>query len=199
MQYIQSYMSEKYVQQITLDCFMNKEQREKEKSKGLEEEKKTMTKDTKFYKKRIVQITKDMLNNTPPQELLHDVSFTFHNYIKTCIRYFKIIDKHDILQEDYKDFNILEGMKLQNLDVSSNEIDYLDTNRDKLMMRSIKVKKPNLDTFVIKTQKKSSEEPVLPKKKKVNLKDPQFKTKGVQEKKGKKENIDSIHENEKNN
>ena len=190
-------MSEKYIQQITLECFMNKEQWNK--SKETEIVKQSHAKDTRFYKKRIIQLTKDILNNTPPPELLNDVSFAFHHYLKSCIRYFKILDKHDILQEDYKDldFPLLEEMTMDASSNQNREDTKINTEEmDKGMMRSIKVPKPSLDTFVIKTSKKASDEPILPKQKKVNLKDPQLKTKGL--KNGKKENIATIYENEKN-
>jgi hypothetical protein len=182
-------MSEQLIHQITMECLMNKDFLEKSK---WETQTNANTKDTKFYKKRIIQLTKDILNKEPPSELLADVAQAFHHYVKTCVRYFKIIDKTDILQDDYKDFAILETILN---DASCNPV-LKKEEMDKCMMRSIKVKKPSLDTFVIKTVKNPADEPILPKQKKLNLKDPQLKTKGL--KNGKKENINTIYENEKN-
>jgi hypothetical protein len=51
-------------------------------------------------------------------------------------------------------------------------------------MRSINIKTNTLDGLVKRTIIKK-EEPILPKKKKINLKDPELKNKGV----GKKDNL----------
>ena len=52
------------------------------------------------------------------------------------------------------------------------------------MMRQIYIKNSTLDGLVKRTILKK-EEPVLPKKKKINLKDPELKNKGI----GKKNNL----------
>jgi hypothetical protein len=93
-------MSEELVNQITLNCLMNKKQYEKyvatQVSKSVQEEEK------KFYRKRIYCLTKELLlTKEEPMNLLPDVKYAFDNYIKSCIHYFKVLDSHDILQQEY--------------------------------------------------------------------------------------------------
>jgi hypothetical protein len=92
-------MSSGIIDQITLECLMNKETYNKLMShKSIVIEK---NKDKKFYRKRINNLTKELLLSNPPDNLMPDVSFAFDNYIKTCIHFFKIIDETDIIQQDY--------------------------------------------------------------------------------------------------
>ena len=95
-------MSDDFVNQITLDCLLNKTQYEKyvatQVSKSIHEEEK------KFYRKRIYCLTKELLlAKEEPTYLLPDVKYAFDQYIKSCIHYFKVLDSHDILQQEYKE------------------------------------------------------------------------------------------------
>ena len=58
-------------------------------------------KDKKFYRKRINNLTRELLLNEQDIHVFPDVIFAFDNYIKNCISYFKIIDENDIIQQDY--------------------------------------------------------------------------------------------------
>ena len=93
-------MSEALINQITLNCLMNKKQYEKyvanQVSKSVNEEEK------KFYRKRIYCLTKELLlSKEEPPNLLPDVKYAFDNYIKSCIHFFKVSDSNDILQQEY--------------------------------------------------------------------------------------------------
>jgi hypothetical protein len=140
--------------------------------------------DRKFYKKRIVDLTRDLLSKPSihEPEILTDVKYTFDNYVRTCVHYFKSLDNNDILQEEYKgvDFEIIPTINESASDHSQHEA-------DKLLMRSIKLENP-LDKFVKKKLLKKPDEPVIPKQKDVDLADPVLKSKGIIKKK-KKENI----------
>lgn len=131
-------MNENIVNQITLDCLIN------EKHKSLKKNVKINKKDKKFYRKRILNLTRELLltkkdkdigqsnetnetketNETIDDNKINDfIDFTinpdllnaFNNYVKACIQNFKTIDKNDIIQEDYKDINI---NLLNDLDIS---------------------------------------------------------------------------------
>ena len=141
-------------------------------------------KDKKFYKKRIYDLTKQLLSNEQPPTLFPDVRNTFDNYIKTCISYFKIIDTSDIIQEDYDDLlgSISNATGVDNIDNIDNIANIDEVN--KLMMRSIKIMEPNaLEKLVKRTITKKEIEPIIPQQKDINLKDPILKNKGIRKKK----------------
>ena len=141
-------------------------------------------KDKRFYKKRIYDLTKQLLSNEQPPTLFPDVRNTFDNYIKTCISYFKIIDTSDIIQEDYDDLlgSISNATGVDNIDNIDNIANIDEVN--KLMMRSIKIMEPNaLEKLVKRTIIKKEKEPIIPQQKDINLKDPILKNKGIRKKK----------------
>lgn len=161
-----------YIHELNMACLMNKHQYEK-----YINSKETVIlnkKDQKFYRKRILAITKDLLYETDQSgnNIHSDIKYEFYNYIKTCIQYFKCQDKSDILQEDYLD--ILD--KSVNVD-DPGEYDPMETN--KVMMRSIQFKDTGLEKFVKHVTNTPLKEPILPKKRRVNLKDPSLKEKGI--------------------
>ena len=172
-----------YVDEITLECLMNKEQYARHVKKGPVITTKVNKSDRKFYKKRIYDLTKQLLNNEQVSEnMFPDVTNGFQYYIKACIDYFKTLDKTDILQEDYQ--SIEDSLNIDR----NNEInvDYVSTAQEanQLMMRSIKIQEPNsLEKLVKRTQTKYVKQMILPREKDINLKDPILKNKGIREKK----------------
>ena len=56
--------------------------------------------DLDFYKKRIFQLTKDMLRG---EKINTKVNKVFVNYAQICIDHFKFMDKMELIQNDYKD------------------------------------------------------------------------------------------------
>jgi hypothetical protein len=182
-------MSDNLINNITLDCLLNKEQYNKyilnikqNINDNVNQNIKKENKDIKFYRKRIYYLTKELLLSKEQQNiLLPEVKEAFNNYVKSCINYFKIIDRNDIIQEDYKD--ITNELDLLNETNALNENIIIDENIDpnNYLMRKINVKQNSLDTFVKK--KKNTKEIILPKQKKINLKDPLLKNKGIIKKK----------------
>ena len=141
-------------------------------------------KDKRFYKKRIYDLTKQLLSNEQPPTLFPDVRNTFDNYIKTCISYFKVIDTSDIIQEDYDNlFGPINNATSVNNVAGVDNMDNID-EINKLMMRSIKIMEPNaLEKLVKRTITKKEIEPIIPQQKDINLKDPILKNKGIRKKK----------------
>ena len=149
-------------------------------------------KDKKFYRKRIFDLTKTLLiSKEIPENIMPDVIHAFNSYVKNCITHFKELDRTDILQEDYN--NITNSSNsINNNELKTNNSDTIKNNdADKLMMRSVKINKNPMDTFVIK-HKKQEKEYILPKEKTINLNDPILKNKGI----CKKKNINNIYEDE---
>ena len=92
-------MSANIVDQITLECLMNKDLYNKlTANKKQSQDNKTAR---KVYKKRLIDLTKELLSNEKPDNLMPDVEYAFDNYVKTCVRYFKIIDETDVIQQSY--------------------------------------------------------------------------------------------------
>lgn len=161
-------MTDEFINKVTLDCLLNKELYYKYNNVT-----KNNKKDKKFYKKRIYNLTRDLLVNKE-QDLCFpvDVNYAFDNYVNTCIAYFKNLDKTDILQDDYKD--IRDTITIPSV-INEETLE----NADKLLMRSIQL--TSLDSFVTKKVSKKKEI-ILPQQKEINLKDPILKTKGIQKK-----------------
>ena len=94
-------MSQAFVDQVTLDCLLNKSlfnnQVKNKKAQSVNKE------DKKFYKKRIYNLFKEILiNKAEPENLFPDVKYAYDNFINSSINYFKTIDSNDLLQEEYK-------------------------------------------------------------------------------------------------
>ena len=172
-----------YVDEVTLECLMNKEQYARHLKKGPPISKKVNSVDRKFYKKRIYDLTKQLLNNEPISEnIFPDVTNGFQYYIKACIDYFKTLDKTDILQEDYQTIDNSIKIDINNEINVENISNTQEANQ--LMMRSIKIQEPNsLEKLVKRTSTKYVKQMVLPREKDINLKDPILKNKGIREKK----------------
>jgi len=179
-------MSQPLIDQITLDCLLNREIMEKHVMK--QREKQINKEDLKFYRKRIFDLFRKIISNNSPSDLSPDVKYAYDTFIKATISYFKVIDNNDILQEEYKDIENVE--EIQNETVKdNNNISLL--NADKLMMRSINIDNHTLDKYVKKNNCKKEKTYFLPKTKEVDIMNPELKNKGL------KKNINNIYEDNK--
>ena len=184
----------------TLYYFTNKSQYDNIIEKQSNINKNTHLTDKKFYKKRIINITKELFKNNIVDKHLQN---NFDNYVKSCINYIKFIDKKDIIQEKYNDMSnddltiddisknklTLEQLNINNNRISEINEDYISSNTT--------TKHINLDNFVITKQGKPNIK-ILPQKEIINLKTKELKTKGLKTKGlNKKKNIPNIYEDEK--
>ena len=130
--------------------------------------------DLDFYKKRIFQLTKDMLRG---EKINTKVNKSFVNYAQICIDHFKFMDKMELIQNDYKDIKPSVNKKNTfNMKTSNN-----------VMLRKKKPYRPRItDNIKIKSTRINTP-PIIPKNRNFNLKDPRFREKGV-----KKKNINDI-------
>ena len=126
--------------------------------------------DIKFYKRRILSLTKDMLTGKYPT---NDVKLGFQRYLDSVIAHFKFIDKKDILQEEYADMGITDEI------VTVTKLSP-EQNPDELIMKH-KDNPATLDGFVI-SKNVAPVRKILPKKKEVNLRDPSLRRKGLKKK-----------------
>lgn len=190
--------SNESINQITLECLMNKEIYEHMRNSS--EVRKDNLKEMKFYRKRIYDLVKRLLISKEERENASpDVNYAFSNFVKTTINYFKIIDKQDILQQDYKE---LERQEL-NVIVENDEEELKNYNAyimKKITMPEEKTKMTSMDNFVVKKQSEEIKESIIyPQKREFNLKDESLKNKGIIKKEGKKKkNINNKYDKKNN-
>ena len=127
--------------------------------------------DIKFYKKRIFQLTKDLLRGENKDRKIQKA---FREYALVCIEHFKFIDKMEIIQKDY------ENMKFPVEKESSFDLD----NTNNLIMKKKKQHIPKItDNIKIKiTSTRTIKPPIIQKKRDFDLKNPKFKDKGLKKK-----------------
>jgi hypothetical protein len=201
-------MSEEFINQVTLNCLMNKDLYNKYvKNNTIKLPNSVNKKDKKFYKKRIYNIIKQLLSSQETEIepcLFTDVKKSFDNFVNICIHSLKVIDKTDIIQDDYKD--IAESLTL-NLDLNKElDDDNIKTKEeaDLLLLRSIKITNPSLDNFVKRKYTKAPQQVMMPQQKDINLRDPNLKIKGIKDKdkdnlnSEKKKNITNIYDKTEN-
>jgi len=126
--------------------------------------------DIKFYKKRIVALTRQMFRDKGPSEDLKNIH---SEYVISIIKHFKMTDKKDILQDEY------ETHCDESIPIPPSDFDIADANA--CFMRTPK-NTNTLDNFVV-SQSRAIKPETYPDKKKINLKEPALKTKGIKKKK----------------
>jgi hypothetical protein len=186
---IQKQTPENPLDMMTLKYLMNKDQYLKHVNG---EKERTMSKrDRKFYRKRIFDLTKRLLNNEVPERMYPDVNGAFEDFSKICIEYFKLMDMADIIQEDYEIQQPLTNSKTSLTDEEMKAVE----EANQLLIRTISMREPNsLEKLVKRTVfKKAKKQVILPQQKNINLTDPTLKNKGIL----KKKNIDNNYEQQK--
>jgi hypothetical protein len=161
---------------------LNKEQYAKYLNSTMKKSVESNKKDRKFYRKRILQITKDMLSSEE-MDITSDVLYAFDHFTRTCISYFKMMDKTDILQTEYPP-------PTDNETIASIDEPFLLEESNKSMMRTIKLKPITMDKFVKRTSTAVAEKQFIPLQREVNLKDPELRNKGIR----KKKNVDTMYD-----
>jgi hypothetical protein len=186
---IQKQTSENPLDIITLKYLMNKEQYLKH-ING-EKERTLSKRDRKFYRKRIFDLTKRLLNNEVPERMYPDVKGAFEDFSKICIEYFKLMDMADIVQEDY---GVEQPIINAKTSLTEEEMKAVE-EANQLLIRTISMREPNsLEKLVKRTVfKKAKKQVILPQQKNINLTDPTLKNKGIL----KKKNINNNYEEQK--
>jgi hypothetical protein len=157
----------------------------------------------RFYKKRILEMTRDLLKGETATDIF--VIQSFDAYAKACITYFRNKDKNDTLQEEHMaecvavgylppiletDSGNLGNDNADNDDADDNDAPNLnDSSKKKLEIlmsfdkHKAAQKMPTLDTYVIKTTPPERSNPApIPQQREINLDDPKFKTKDIKPK-----------------
>lgn len=170
--------SDAFLNQATLDYLINTKQYKIQLTNTLN--KKINKKDKKFYRRRILNLTKELLSKDESEIVVSpDIKYAFDNLVKTCVHYFKILDRNDIIQKDY---NEMDDEIKEEKEISESE-QFLKEENEKLLMRSVKMSNHSLDNFIKIKMTKKVEELIIPQQKEINLKDPILKIKGITKKK----------------
>ena len=175
--------------------------------------------DIKFYRKRIMSLTKDMLKGDIPNNTY--VKSVYDSYMSGLISYFKMIDTRDIIQNQYASSDD-NNLKVAEDSLCADTL-YADTlcadtlcadtlfadtlfadsvysctktvtvqdMNDRLMRKCAGI--ATLDNFVIKQHNETTETRIIPVIIAVDLKEPSLKKKGVKNK-GKKVPLKTIVE-----
>ena len=121
--------------------------------------------DVKFYRKRILMDTKEYLRG---KKINTELDNCFEEYASELIKYYKFIDKKNIIQEEYK--------SLPKRTIKKNITNLELINEDKKMMKKIEKEKKTIKDFLpIVVKEKIKKKIILPKKKNINLKDPKYR------------------------
>ena len=156
-------------------------------------------KDISFYRKRIVALTKDMLKGIEPPFPNNDIKKIYEDYVKNLINYFKIIDRKDILQDQYDkvildeddtsmnpnananaNANAIDANSIEDINDALKQIQTINYEKaDELMMKKT-IRVSNLDDFVVVLKNEDEKnDRIIPIKKEIDLKTPNLKTKGI--------------------
>ena len=192
---------------ITLEIMANSDTYSKYLKKNNLDHDAVLKRDKKFYKKRIIAMAKDILNNTvnsnsdsPIDDIIINA---FNTFSRLCISHFKFKDTMDNIQGDYKGMDFKNNLNLgldSNIAGGADGIDSLEDNANtineanKLFMKQVDKKIITMDNFVIKTSPPTENEIIIPKTKDFNLKDPKYKKKDI--KKSSKNHIKGQFANE---
>ena len=189
------------VDDATLEYMVNVAQYEKYLRKNNIDYDTGFKRDLKFYRKRIISITKDLFKNE-----LKDVTLNgaFNMYMKACISHLKFEDQSETIQKCYVCMGIVAGeqnaeLLQQQQCICNNKLDALNAfelnKANELCFKPKEVKKLTLDTYVIKKSSSQKKEPVVfPQQFKFNPKDPTFKYKGLKQQKKKKDKLSTTNE-----
>ena len=181
-------MSEEVLNNLSLEYLVSNHQKKKlENSTFFINRKNILAKDKKFYKKRIVNLIKNVLTTEDmqlPNDLKKNIDAMFHK----IITHFKEIDKAELIQTEYNtpSINDFNDEDFKNEDFNNNQTisDEITTELNKEIMMDLSkicMRKRDgnpLEKFITIT-KCQQEDPVYPQKKKLKLKTQEFKRKGI--------------------
>jgi len=137
--------------------------------------------EVKFYRKRILQDTKDYLRGN---RLTIDITSGFEHFALELINYYKFIDKKKLIQEEYKDLPEKKSKK-------PGEFKLLEEN-ELIMKKPEMIKKTISDFIPIVVKERSHRKIIIPMLKKYDLKNIKNR-----EKEKSNQNISNVKKNKK--
>ena len=127
--------------------------------------------DIKFYRKRILLVTKNYLRG---EKLTNEITGAFESYADQLIKHFKFIDKTDMVQKEYKNLSKQKSKPVVNFKLM---------NQNKLMMRDKKNTVKTIKDFLpIVVKEKTKKKMIIPKQKIYDITNPILRSKGLKNK-----------------
>ena len=201
--------SESFINQVTLQFLMNKNQFSKYIEKKTSDS--ILKRERKYYSQRFLKLTKRMLlKKKSVDDMPSDIKFAFESFLKSCIHHFKMTDHTELVQAEYdKEEEVVASLEedledevleegLEDEVVAEDEVgleeevvaeeESLQESLEDEKMRSLKVKMEYmyLDNFV----KSTTSDIFVPHQKNVVLENDSNK-KEIKEK-GKKKTVDKL-------
>ena len=180
------------VDDVTLAYMVNTTQYEKYLKKNNIEYDSGFKRDIRFYRKRIISLTKDLFKNQNETDNKQNMDITmvsaFNMYMRACISYLKFSDQSETIQKCYVCLGITSENENENenqkcICKNKNEHDPFELYKaNELCFKPKEVKKITLDNYVIRKNVKKSEPVVYPQQFTFNPRDPAFKHKGLKPK-----------------
>jgi len=182
------------IDDVTLAYMVNTTQYEKYLKKNNMNYDSVFKRDIRFYRKRIISLTKDLFKNQNETDKNQNSDVTmvgaFNMYMRACISYLKFSDQSETIQKCYVCLGITDGnqpnenIKNQKcICKNKNENELFELNKaNELCFKPKEVKKITLDNYVIRKNVKKSEPVVYPQQFTFNPRDPVFKCKGLKPK-----------------
>ena len=124
--------------------------------------------DIKFYRKRILMNTKTYLRGGSINNV---IDAAFENYANEMIKYFKFIDKKDMIQQQYNNLPVKKKKKVKTFDLMDQNSLMMKTKEN--TVKTIK------DYLPIVVKEKPAKKMIIPKQQNFNIKDPSLKNKGI--------------------
>ena len=106
-------MSDDFVNQLTLNFLISKNQLQKLNKKIRENTDTNRRTDKEVYSERITKLFQDLLVNQQPEDLLEDVKSGFDLFIDKTIYYFKAKDNHELLENERSSEHNYDGRDIQ--------------------------------------------------------------------------------------
>jgi hypothetical protein len=178
------------VDDMTLAYMVNASQYEKYLKKNHIYYDSVLKRDIRFYRKRIISLTKELFKNQNETDKNQNSDVTmvgaFNMYMRACISYLKFSDQSETIQKCYVCLGTTIGDDNQNQKCVCKNIDennLFELNKaNELCFKPKEVKKITLDNYVIRKNVKKSEPVVYPQQLTFNPRDPAFKHKGLKPK-----------------
>ena len=143
-------------------------------NKTLPKEKKLDEEDIKFYRKRILQTTKNYLRLN---RINSEVDSAFENYAEQLIKHFKFIDKKEMVQKEYENLPKKKNKKISKFELMDQNTLIMKTKQN--ATKTIK------DYLPIVVKEKKKKRIIIPKQKFYDIKNPELRKKGLKKEKSK--------------
>lgn len=187
------------IDHVTLAYMVNTSQYEKYLKKNHMDYDSVFKRDIRFYRKRIISLTKELFKNQNETDQNQNSDATivgaFNMYMRACISYLKFSDQSETIQKCYvclgitDENNINQNQLNENVKnqkcicKNKNENELFELHKaNELCFKPKEVKKITLDNYVIRKNVKKSEPVVYPQQFTFNPRDPAFKHKGLKPK-----------------